>query len=729
MASVMIAPARSSANGANTAIAASDDNGVKILGSDSISFPKIVVNIFVDKLCARTGFLEQNAFKVQENGTKVSIDNLYFSGNASSHKLDFALAFDDTGSMGEEISAMRSKVQGLTDQLKSSGLDVRYALVSFKDRCSIKNNWTNDPIVFKSSVDSLQQKGGDDEPEASLDGIEAILAMGFRPDAQKVVVVITDAHAHYRGDGSTFSNYTKWDIEKDLKEAGVIFIPISPAFKISSSYVDLREISNDIQCTWIDTSSAEFSTILEQIQGILTGTYVIEYTSPDLTPSENRTVLISVEKPGCVKGSASSSYKTPGRAATPQGRLSISGQVYNDSNGNGIKGADESGLKAWDLLLEGPEGYSTAEKTDRNGFYNFTGLASGSYRLEAKARESWKATAPADGGRVVELADTGESGLDLGFKLILISVANQSRFKVVVFPDPNLETEIRKAIHKPEGDIYTTDLIGLRDFYAPEKDIKDLTGMEYCNNLESLYLYGNQITDVLPLAELANLQYLDLSYNRIKDVSRLSGLANMQRLELSVNQITDVSPLSNLKNLRNLYLSANQITDISSLAELKNLQDLYLENNNITDVLPLTELKNLQCLILSDNQIADVSPLERLANLQELYLDNNHITDISPLSGLTNLQMLSLGYNQITDVLLLSGLADLQTLYLNSNQITDISPLSGLTNLQTLSLGYNQITDISSLSELTKLRTLHLYSNQIADISPLAGLTNLSISK
>jgi hypothetical protein len=112
MASVMVAPAQSSANGATTAIAASDDNSVKILGSDSISFPKIVVNIFVDKLCARTGFLKQNAFKVQENSTKVAIDNLYFSGNASSHKLDFALAFDDTGSMGEEISAMRSEVRG-----------------------------------------------------------------------------------------------------------------------------------------------------------------------------------------------------------------------------------------------------------------------------------------------------------------------------------------------------------------------------------------------------------------------------------------------------------------------------------------------------------------------------------------------------------------------------------------------------------------------------------------
>ncbi|HUS74601.1 MAG TPA: tetratricopeptide repeat protein [Methanothrix sp.] len=302
------------ADSSSTTIASSENNVVKILGLDFSAFPKIKVNLFIDKFCAMVGNLKKENFKVKENNTNVAIDNFYFTGNTSGQKLDLAVVFDDTGSMGEEISAMKSKVRGLTDQLDGSGIDTKYALVTFKDRYSVKTNWTSDPAVFRSSVNSLQEKGGDDEPEVSLDAIEAVLTMGFRTDAQKIILVITDAHAHYKNDSSIFSNYTKEEIEKDLKESGAIFIPVSPNFEKSSTYVDLREVANDTQSMWIEINRADFSTILEQLQGILTGTYVIEYTSPNQMPSENRTVLATVNAPGCVEGRASGTYITPDSA-------------------------------------------------------------------------------------------------------------------------------------------------------------------------------------------------------------------------------------------------------------------------------------------------------------------------------------------------------------------------------------------------------------------------------
>jgi len=326
------------ADSSSTTIASSENNVVKILGLDFAAFPKIKVNLFIDKFCAMVGNLKIENFKVKENNTNVAIDNFYFTGNTSGQKLDLAVVFDDTGSMGEEISAMKSKVRGLTDQLDGSGIDTKYALVTFKDRYSVKTNWTSDPAVFRSSVNSLQEKGGDDEPEVSLDAIAAVLTMGFRPDAQKVILVITDAHAHYKNDSSVFSNYTKEDIEKSLKDSGTILIPVSPNFNKSSTYLDLSEVANDIQCMWIDIDFADFSTILEQFQDILTGTYVIEYTSPSQMPSENRTVLASVNAPGCVVGSASCTYVTPdsawawlikGNALFFQGKYGESIQCYD----------------------------------------------------------------------------------------------------------------------------------------------------------------------------------------------------------------------------------------------------------------------------------------------------------------------------------------------------------------------------------------------------------------
>lgn len=427
LASAVVTQAQSPVSSAFTAIAAPENSTIKILGIDSTAFPKIKANLFINKFCALAGNLKHENFKVKEDGNDLAIDNIYFSGNASGQKLDFAVVFDDTGSMSQEINAMKSKVKDLTDTLKASEINATYSLVSFKDSASVKTEWTDDPDLFKKKVNSLQSIGGDDEPEVSLDAIATVLAMGFRPDAQKIILVITDAHAHDKNDSSAFSMYTKEDIEKDLKESGAIFILISPTFEKSSNYVDLREIANDIQSTWIDINSAEFSVILEQIQGILTGTYVIECTAPDQAPAENRTILVVVDKPGCVRGSDAGSYISPGSVTSPQGtpstlrrviELSISGRVFDDSNDDGFKGTDEVGLEGWKVqLLDGPDGYSTTTKTDRKGYYIFTGLLPGSYRLTAVSQGKWTATAPKKEVQTIELIDAYKSEIDFGFRV------------------------------------------------------------------------------------------------------------------------------------------------------------------------------------------------------------------------------------------------------------------------------------------------------------------------
>ena len=61
--------------------------------------------------------------------------------------------------------------------------------------------------------------------------------------------------------------------------------------------------------------SANFSAILEQFKGIIIGTYVVEYTSPDKTALGSQNVTVVVDAPGCVVGSDSSSYIVPGSSA------------------------------------------------------------------------------------------------------------------------------------------------------------------------------------------------------------------------------------------------------------------------------------------------------------------------------------------------------------------------------------------------------------------------------
>jgi internalin A len=179
----------------------------------------------------------------------------------------------------------------------------------------------------------------------------------------------------------------------------------------------------------------------------------------------------------------------------------------------------------------------------------------------------------------------------------------------VVFPDPNLEAAIRVAINKPEGAIYAADLEGLTSLHANQSEIKDITGLEYCVNLQDLDLMNNQITDLSSLSGLTSLQTLNLRNNQITDLSPLSGLTGLQELNLWSNQITDLSPLSGLTGLQELILVSNQITDLSPLSGLTGLQELSLWSNQITDLSPLSGLTGLQELYLSGTKITDLSPL------------------------------------------------------------------------------------------------------------------------
>ena len=325
---------------------------------------------------------------------------------------------------------------------------------------------------------------------------------------------------------------------------------------------------------------------------------------------------------------------------------------------------------------------------------------------------------------------TGYSG-----KVNLTLIVSQ----VINFPDANLEQAIREQINKPTGDIFRSDVENVTSLYALDKDIKDISGIEYLTNLQELVLgiggaihSGNQIGDISALAGLTNLQRLDLGNTRVLDgtstidISALGGLINLQWLGVNGTNISDISALTGLTKLQYIDMGGNQISDISALAGLSNLAVLAIGYNQISDISALAGLTNLQSLNLDQNQISDISVFAGLTNLKALGLSGMQISDISALAGLTDLRFIGLQYNQISDISALAGLTNLQSLNLDQNQISDISALAGLTNLRELAFSSNsQISDISVLASLTNLEALGLGGMQISDISALAGLSNL----
>jgi Flp pilus assembly protein TadD len=350
---------------ASTAINAPLKNDVKILGIDPTGFPKLKINVFINRFCALTGSIKKDEFKVVEEGKDAVIDNLHFTGNASGTKFDLVVVFDDTESMSDELKALQSNVEDLTQKINSSKLDARYSLITFKRDVATKINWTSDAETLKRAVSKLVASGGSTNlPENSIGGIEKALSFGFRPDAQKVLIVVTDEPSYQKGDGTPNSTYAMEDAKKALLDSGVMLIAVSPDFRNPNvnpnvprsdlpKYADMRDLSKEAGGLWIDIDSKDFSTILEQLKGIMTGTYIIEYASSDQTAFGNRTVAVAVNAPGCVVGSDLSFYIMQGSAQTSTGTVPNSSEFWYVKGHNlDLQGKYDEALQALDKAVE-----------------------------------------------------------------------------------------------------------------------------------------------------------------------------------------------------------------------------------------------------------------------------------------------------------------------------------------------------------------------------------------
>ena len=252
---------------------------------------------------------------------------------------------------------------------------------------------------------------------------------------------------------------------------------------------------------------------------------------------------------------------------------------------------------------------------------------------------------------------------------------------VVQIPDPNLRAAIAETLGKnPNALITVKEMERLEELEARDKDIQDLTGMQFAKNLGFLALDRNQISDLSPIARLINLRVLLIQENLLSDISPVRGLTNLTNISIDDMPVSDLSPLAGLINLKKIHAAGNSISDLSPIVGLPKLEILYIPGSEISDLTPLASFTGLTILNLGSNKIpiSDISPLAGLTNLGWLILGNNEISDISPLASLTGLTRLDLRHNNISDLSPLAGLTNLKWLEVSRNNISDLSPLEGL---------------------------------------------------
>src|ERR1700687_1138942 len=146
-------------------------------------------------------------------------------------RADLVFVIDTTGSMNDKIDALIETCQSFVDKLATRRIDWVAAVVGFGDLTVEGDRIVATP--FSSSADRVKAllrglprySGGGNEGESSLEAVQAALHQpGSRPDAIKVVVLITDEPALQR-------QLRPSAISGKLREAGAIAFVLSPKLK------------------------------------------------------------------------------------------------------------------------------------------------------------------------------------------------------------------------------------------------------------------------------------------------------------------------------------------------------------------------------------------------------------------------------------------------------------------------------------------------------------------
>ena len=180
-------------------------------------------------------------------------------------RADLVFVIDTTGSMNDKIDGLIESCQSFVDRLAAKRIDWVAAVVGFGDLTVEGDRIVATP--FSSSADRVKTQlrglprysGGGNEGESSLEALRAALNLtGYRPDAMKVVVLITDEPALQR-------ELRPATMTGRLRETGALAFVLSPNLKY------FRSMATETGGQWWNVDSGgDFSKILDVFDKIAT---------------------------------------------------------------------------------------------------------------------------------------------------------------------------------------------------------------------------------------------------------------------------------------------------------------------------------------------------------------------------------------------------------------------------------------------------------------------------
>ena len=241
-------------------------------------------------------------------------------------------------------------------------------------------------------------------------------------------------------------------VYNDLNGSGT-FVPGDPG--LDNWEVDVFDSSNNLVASQLTSGGGNFD-----IEGLAPGSYkVTEILQTRLDPDRPRphpgTFTVNVIAGATVSGLEFGNFQT----------ITLSGEKFNDLNGDGTQEPGEPGLPDWTIdLLDASKATSLASTTtDSNGDYSFNDVGPGTYMVQEVGQAGWiqhRSRQPPGTYTVTATSGQDVSGLVFGnFQLVAFAgtVYNDLSGNGVLDPgDPGLQGWTVELLDSSNNIIATT---------------------------------------------------------------------------------------------------------------------------------------------------------------------------------------------------------------------------------------------------------------------------------
>jgi FHA domain/von Willebrand factor type A domain len=320
-----------------------------------------------DQNGAPVGNLRADNVKVFEDGKLAKI--LDFRGQGQGRPVDIVFILDVTESMQPYIDAVKQNVISFAEDLSRNNRDYRLGLITFEDyvvsaaadcNCAYRKKMTSNVQEFTEWVGSLHAGGGGDIPEDQLDALAYASTFPFRPEAQGIVIIVTDAPDHHAGDGSAHTQHDQafWDHHPDkskdvtdltadqvaamYKKNGLTLYAVVPPPFIAPDYALLVATTHGRSYN-IVTEEGRFSELVREIGHSIATQYSLTYRTPrPIEDGTSRKVELKIDYEGQT-ADADTGYQVRGMGGA---RINVG------EEGEGGETANESGTGLTQLSFQ-----------------------------------------------------------------------------------------------------------------------------------------------------------------------------------------------------------------------------------------------------------------------------------------------------------------------------------------------------------------------------------------